>query len=169
MRRGVLVVLVLFAAACGRSSSGSPTCGIAMIAGPSLIAQQLSNARSVLTDPPRGVPDSLPAQVFQQKNGSGAVLVGADAEGKLSMQYRGPGFPNQGFGLLVVDDTSQRAMGVLILDSAEPKQQPRIGSIIGGGTAPHPYGVGGGSAGGGKPPRPPVRGATPTPPSWRPP
>ncbi len=141
MRRGVLVVLVLFAAACGRNTSGSPTCGIAMIAGPSLIAQQLSNPRAVLTDPPRGVPDSLPAQVFQQKNGSGAVLVGADAEGKLSMQYRGPGFPNQGFGLLVVDDTSQRAMGVLILDSAEPKQQPRIGSIIGGGTALNLYGV----------------------------
>lgn len=141
MRRGVLALLVLFVAACGRSSGGSPTCGIAMIAGPSLIAQQVNNPRAVLTDPPRGVPDSLPAQVFQQKNGSGAVIVGGDAEGKLSMQYRGPGFPNQGFGLLVVDDTSQRAMGVLILDAAEPKQQPHIGSIIGGGTALNLYGV----------------------------
>src|SRR2546423_11811668 len=162
MRRGVLVVLVLFAAACGRSSSGSPTCGIAMIAGPSLIAQQLSNSRAVLTDPPRGVPDSLPAQVFQQKNGSGAVLVGADAEGKLSMQYRGPGFPNQGFGLLVVDDTSQRAMGVLILDSAEPKQQPRIGSIIGGGGAPQPAHHAGRWSGGSPTPPPPARAPPPT-------
>src|SRR5256885_15257275 len=169
MRRGVLVVLVLFAAACGRNTSGSPTCGIAMIAGPSLIAQQLSNPRAVLTAPPRGVPDSLPAQVFQQKNGSGAVLVGADAEGKLSMQYRGPGFPNQGFGLLVVDDTSQRAMGVLILDSAEPKQQPRIGSIIGGGAAPQPYGGRRRRVGGRQPPRPPFCAPPPTPPSWPPP
>jgi hypothetical protein len=87
------------------------------------------------------VPDSLPAHVFQQRTGSGAVIVSRDAEAKLSMQYRGPGFPQQGYGLLVVDDTSQRAMGVLVLDTDEPKDHPRIGAIIGGSTALSLYGV----------------------------
>lgn len=142
MSRRLLVLVVLLASACGRGGSGgSPTCGIALIAGPSLITQQLTNARAVLTDPPRGLPDSLPALVIQQKTGVGAVIVGHDAEGKISMQYRGPGFPAQGFGLLVVDDTSQRAMGVLVLESQEPQQHPRIGTIIGGGTALNLYGV----------------------------
>jgi hypothetical protein len=141
-----LVILALAVTACGRggggSSSGSPTCGIAAIAGPALITNQLSNARAVLTDPPRGVPDSLPVLVLQQKSRDfGAVIVSRDAEGKVSMLYRGNGFPARGYGLLVVDDTSQRAMGVLVLDQEEPLRHPGIGSIIGGGSALNLYGV----------------------------
>jgi hypothetical protein len=134
-------LLLLVAAACNRGTSGSPTCGIALLAGPSLITSQLTNARAVLTDPPRGIPDSLPALVIQQKNDRGAVIVGRDAEGKISMQFRGPAFPSRGYGLLVVDDTSQRAMGVLILDQEEPADHPAIGTIIGGGTTLNLYGV----------------------------
>src|SRR3977135_3787101 len=133
MKRLGAPLLLLVAAACARGSGGSPTCGIALLAGPSLITSQLSNARAVLTDPPRGIPDSLPALVIQQKNDRGAVIVGRDAAGKISMQFRGPSFPSRGYGLLVVDDTSQRAMGVLILDQEEPANHPAIGTIIGGG------------------------------------
>src|SRR6266513_3272373 len=137
-----LLVLALAVAACGRGSDGSPTCGIAFLAGPSLITQQLTNARAVLTDPPRGVPDSLPALVLRQKTRDiGAVLVGRDAEGRVSMQYRGAGFPSRGFALLVVDDTSQRAMGVMVLDQEDPQGHPAIGSIIGGSVALNLYGV----------------------------
>src|SRR5258705_8823489 len=110
-----------------------------MPAVPGLIISQLSNARSVLTDPPRGVPDSLPVLVIQpQKNDRGAVIVSRDAEGKISMQFRGPAFPARGYGLLVVDDTSQRAMGVIVVDQEEPAGHPAIGTIIGGSTAPDP-------------------------------
>jgi hypothetical protein len=139
MKRLVLPLL-LVAAACKGGSSGSPTCGIALLAGPSLIASQLTNARAVLTDPPRGIPDSLPALVIQQKNDRGAVIVGRDAEGRISMQFRGPAFPSRGYGLLVVDDTSQRAMGVLVLDQKEPSA-PAIGTIIGQSTTLSLYGV----------------------------
>src|SRR5438093_11174871 len=105
----LLPLLLLVAAACTRGNSGSPTCGIAALAGPSLITSQLSNARAVLTDPPRGLPDSLPALVIQLKSrDNGAVIAGRDAEGKISMQYRGQGFPPRGYGVLVVDATSQR-------------------------------------------------------------
>src|SRR5258705_13950362 len=133
----VSLLLLLPAAACTRSG-GSPTCGIAMLAGPGLITSQLSNARAVLTDPPRGVPDSLPVLVIQpQKNERGAVIVSRDAEGKISMQFRGPAFPARGYGLLVVDDTSQRAMGVMVVDQEEPAGHLAIGTIIGGGIAPN--------------------------------
>src|SRR6267378_1676933 len=144
MKRATIPLLMLLAAAActrGGGTSGSPTCGIALLAGPGLITSQLSNARAVLTDPPRGIPDSLPALVIQQKNDRGAVIVGRDAEGKVSMQFRGPSFPSRGYGLLVVDDTSQRAMGVLILDQEEPANHPAIGTIIGGGATLNIYGV----------------------------
>lgn len=137
-----LLLVALVAGACGRSSSGSPTCGIAAIAGPSLITSQLANARAVLTDPPRGLPESLPALVIQLKSrDTGALIVGRDAQGRVSIQYRGQGFPPRGYGLLVVDDTSQRAMGVLILDQEEPERHPVIGTVIGGSTALNLYGV----------------------------
>lgn len=142
MNRSVLA-LVLLVAACTRGG-GSPTCGLALLAGPSLITSQLGNARPVLTDPPRGMPDSLPARVIEQKAGSGgvgALIVTRGAEGKISMQYRGPSFPARGYGLLVVDDTSQRAMGVLLLDQEEPARDPTIGTIIGGSTVLNLYGV----------------------------
>lgn len=140
-RRLAVWLPVLVLAACGRGGNGSPTCGIASLAGPSLITSQLSNARAVITDPPRGVPDSLPALVIQQRNERGAVLAGRDAEGKISMQYRGLSFPQRGYGLLVVDDTSQRAMGVLVLDQEEPQGRPAIGTIIGGSTVLNLFGV----------------------------
>jgi hypothetical protein len=143
MNRTTMAFLICAAAmsACNRGTSGSPTCGIALLAGPSLITSQLANARAVLTDPPRGLSDSLPALVIQQKNERGAVIVGRDAEGRVSMQFRGPSFPQRGYGLLVVDDTSQRAMGVLILDQEDPSGHPAIGAVIGSSTSLNLYGV----------------------------
>jgi hypothetical protein len=143
MNRPILALLLLLAA-CGSGGGGSPTCGLALLAGPSLIISQLENPRAALTDPPRGIPDSLPARVIEQKAGSGgtgALIVTRDREGKLSMLYRGPSFPARGYGLLVVDDTSQRAMGVLLLDQKEPAGHPAIGTIIGGSTVLNLYGV----------------------------
>jgi len=137
---GLATALAL--SACSGGGRGSPTCGIAAIAGPSLITSQLSNARVVVTDPPRGLPDSLPTLIIQLKSrDTGVVIVSRDAAGRVSMLHRGAGFPQRGYGLLVVDDTSQRAMGVLILDQEEPAGHPAIGTIIGGSTALNLYGV----------------------------
>src|SRR2546425_1084327 len=143
-RSVVCLLLVLAAAGCTRGSGGSPTCGLAMLAGPSLITSQLANARAVLTDPPRGIPGSLPARVIEQKAGSGgngAGIVGRDAEGKISMQFRGPRFPARGDGFLGGDDTTPRRVGVLFLDQEEPAGHPAIGTIIGGSTVLNLYGV----------------------------
>jgi hypothetical protein len=138
----VILAAAMMGAACGGGTRGSPTCGIATIAGPALITSQLSNARAVVTDPPRGVPDSLPTLIIQPKSrDTGVVIVSRDAAGRVTMLYRGAGFPTRGYGLLVVDDTSQRAMGVLILDQEEPARHPAIGTIVGGSTALNLYGV----------------------------
>lgn len=127
-------------AACS-GGRGSPTCGIAALAGPALVISQLENARAVITDPPRGVPDSLPTlMIGPRSRENGVAIVSRDAAGRVAMRYRGAGFPASGYGLLVVDDTSQRAMGVLITDQREP-QHPAIGTILGGSTGLNLYGV----------------------------
>jgi hypothetical protein len=138
----VIVIAALLGGACSGGGRGSPTCGIAALAGPSLITSQLANARAVVTDPPRGLPDSLPTLMIQPKSrDAGVVIVSRDASGRVAMLYRGAGFPPRGYALLVVDDTSQRAMGVMIVDQEEPARHPAIGTVIGGSTALNLYGV----------------------------
>lgn len=122
--------LALLLGACGPSGGGSPTCGIALLAGPTLIQQQLYNARAIITDAPRGLPATLPARVVGQAPAE--AIVAYDEQHKIVMGYHGPALPAAAYGLLVVDDTSQRAIGVLVYESAEPKEYPRIG-VLGGG------------------------------------
>src|SRR5207247_6607626 len=59
---GALAAVALVA--CSGEGSRSPTCGLAQVAGPALIQQQLVNVPFVLTEAPRGLPASLPARVI---------------------------------------------------------------------------------------------------------
>ncbi len=130
LRSGAFAALAACALArCAGDRSRSPTCGLAQIAGPSLIQQQLANVASVLTDAPRGLPGTLPARVVGLPQ-QGEVLVGY-ANARLVMGYQGTSFPPgpSGYGLLVVDDTTQRAEGVLIYESEGPKNYPELGTV----------------------------------------
>lgn len=135
------LVLTLAIASCSGDASRSPACGLAVIAGPALIEQQFHNPRAVITDAPRGLPDSLPAMVIQQQKAS--VRVGYDVAGKaIIMEYVGDSFPTRGgYGLLVVDDTSHRSVGVLIYEGVEPRDYPHLGTITGGAATLNLYGV----------------------------
>ena len=137
MRRALPAIAVLLAAC--RGGGGSPTCGIAALAAPTLIHEQLLNARAIITDPPRGLPPELPARVVGQEPAK--LLVGYDAQTKLVMGYQGVGFPPRGWALLVVDDSSQRAHGVLIYESAEPRDYPKLGVVSAGTLLENLYGV----------------------------
>lgn len=136
-----LLALTVFAAACGGDASRSPACGLAVIAGPALIEQRFHNPRAVITDAPRGLADSLPTMVIQQR--PGFARVGYDVAGKtIVAEYVGDSFPQRvGYGLLVVDDTSHRALGVLVYPGLEPKDYPRLGTITGGAATLSLYGV----------------------------
>jgi hypothetical protein len=132
--------LAILLAACSGDAARSPTCGMALIIGPTMIRERLFNARAIITDAPRGLPEILPAMVIQQKQAR--ARVGYDAAGKIVLGYEGSGFPSSGgYGLLVVDDTSQRAMGVLVFESEEPKRYPNLGTISGAGATLNLYGV----------------------------
>ena len=141
LRMHVLGALAVLVGACNGDASRSPACGLSFIATPTLIREHLRNPRAIITDAPRGLPDSLPAMVIRQKQG--AVRVDYDPQGKsLIMEYAGDSFPTRGgYGLLVVDDTSHRAMGVLFYESEEPKDHPNLGTVTGGTATVALYGV----------------------------
>lgn len=137
-----LAALLAAGTACGGSGRGSPTCGLALAAGPTLILQRLLEPAATITEVPRGLPSQLPARVIGQPQGS--VLVGYEGT-RLVLGYEGPQFPTDttyAFGLLVVDDSSQRVVGVLLYPSSTvPRGNPLLGVVTGGGASVGLYGV----------------------------
>jgi hypothetical protein len=121
-------------AGCAGDRARSPTCGIAQLAGPALIQQQLFNLSYVLTEAPRGLPASLPARVVYVGEGpkpAQSEVSIAYANNRLVMGYQGTGFPAApgGYGLLVVDDSTRRAQGVLMYESQVPRNYPELGTV----------------------------------------
>jgi len=129
---GALALLATLAACGGGERNRAAACGIAQLAGPAIVQQQLDNARQLLTAAPVGLPSELPARVVGQRETRAAVSYAGE---RLAVSYSGEGFPldpQVGFGLLVVDDTSQRVVGVLIYDAVAPKGRPELGYVTSG-------------------------------------
>ncbi|HEV2750973.1 MAG TPA: hypothetical protein VGV12_10675 [Gemmatimonadales bacterium] len=135
MRRWTPFVVTLLAAACaGGDRTRTPTCGMALLIAPSLIQEQLRRLPFVLTETPRGLPATLPVRVAGTNQQSSVQV--SYAKGVLTMDYQGPGFPATSvsdttvYALLVVDDSTQRAQGVLIYESRRPPAEyPSIGQL----------------------------------------
>jgi hypothetical protein len=128
----MLVPAALLAACGGGERNRAAACGIAQLAGPAIVQQQLDVTRQILTAAPVGLPPELPARVVGQRETSAAVSYVGE---QVAVSYTGAGFPldpQVGFGLLVVDDTSQRVVGVLIYDAVAPKGRPELGYVTGG-------------------------------------
>jgi len=143
IRLGTLLVLTL--AGCKVDPSKSPVCGMQMLAGPKLIQDQLSNVRALLTDAPRGLSDLVPARVAGRSDTAHAVR--GVTQDQLALIYEGSYFPavindSSVYGLLVVDDSTDRVVGLLVYESARPpKDYPSIGVVAHGAVSVPLYGV----------------------------
>ena len=114
-RFGTALALALTLAGCRFDRSRSPVCGFELLAGPRLIQDRLNDARALLTDAPRGLPDVLPARVAGRADTAHAIR--GTAQGQLALVYEGAYFPpgisdSTVYGLLVVDDSSERVIGL---------------------------------------------------------
>ena len=133
-RFSVTLLSLTLLLSCGGDRSRSPTCGMALLIGPSLIQDRLRQLPFVLINAPRGLPSTLPVRVVGAREQS-TVLVGY-TKGALTMEYQGAGFPagsvsdTTAYAVLVVDDSTQRAQGVLIYESHRPPEgYPSIGTV----------------------------------------
>lgn len=118
---------------------------MAQLIGPSLIQEQLRLLPFVLTEAPRGLPSTLPARVAGSAQQSTVAI--ATNGPRLTLGYQGSNFPpyvsdTTVYGLLVVDDSTQRAEGVLLYEGQRPpKTYPQLGTVTGGDKSIPLYGV----------------------------
>lgn len=135
--RSVPAFVLLLAACGGERGARSPICGFALLTAPTLIHEQLKNARAIITEVPRGLPESLPARLAGQigDSGVGKMTIGIAERraGALLLGWEGPLFPTHrdAFALLVVDDTTNRVEGVMLYDVPGPDstQFPLLGHV----------------------------------------
>lgn len=127
----LLAVTALGLVACGGNPENSAACGFSFVAGASMIIQQANSPSVFLSQTPRGLTGTVPARVVG--HGSARALVGTNAGGVL-LGYEGDGFPlKPGFGLVLVDDSSELARGVLVYETDPPPgNYATIGQISGG-------------------------------------
>src|SRR5207253_4336487 len=100
-----------------------------------LIQDQLRLSPFVLTEPPRGLPSSLPARVAGSAQQSTVAITYSGQ--RLALAYQGANFPpypsdTAVYALLVVDDSSQRAQGVLLYDGQGPPKSDPPPATVGG-------------------------------------
>jgi hypothetical protein len=118
---------------------------MAQLIGPSLIQEQLKVLPFVLTEAPRGLPATLPARVATSAQQS-TVAITTNGP-RLTMVYQGSNFPpyvsdSSVYGLLVVDDSTQRAEGVLVYEGQRPPTTyPQLGTVSAGDKSIPLYGV----------------------------
>lgn len=134
------VAAAAVALSCGQEAPRAPACGIVQVGGPTVILQSFQNVARVVTDPPRGLAPTLPARVVGDEQNDALVGYG---EAGIVIGFQGTGFPSEnGFGLLVIDDSTDAVKGVLIYQSANPPEDyPEIGIVSGAAAAIPLYGV----------------------------
>ena len=138
-RLAYLPLLALLAGACGGNPENSAACGFASFAGASMTMQQLGMRQKWLNRAPGDLKPVLPARVVG--HGTARVMVTEGREG-LVMGYEGDAFPRTpGFGVLLVDDSSEVVRGVLIYDKEEQEGIPRLGTISGSASTVPLYGL----------------------------
>ena len=123
------ILLALSALACNRNPENSATCGFTSIAAAGIILQSLQDVNRLVANPPPQLPNVWPARVVGYGTARAVVANGPDG---LVLGYEGPGFPTvPGFGLLLVDDSSEVVRGVLIYEPEGPAGYPKLGTITG--------------------------------------
>ena len=147
----LVALLALGALACSVDPHRSPVCGMALLVGPRLIYDQISDPHALLTEAPRGLPATLPARVV---GGSDSTFVRVSSErDRVVFEYQGGKLPvvsavdstgrdSTVFGLLLVDDSTATVQGVLIFDRPRaPKEYPQIGLLADADRAVPVYGA----------------------------
>lgn len=132
--RAALILLIAFVAACGPSAGGSSqaSCGIAAVAGPSLVLSEFTTPGAALTTPPTDLPERLVARFVAGPARSAVVGRRGDS---LEVGIEGgiPATVHPGFGVLIAD-TKGTVLGVLVFDGTPLLGAPVLGNVTVGPT-----------------------------------
>jgi hypothetical protein len=135
----IAIVIAALAAACGEASENSASCGITAVAGASAALEQFRAGSKVLTQVPPVFRGTVPLRVAG--HGTKWGLVGETPDGPV-VAYDGEGFPRiPGFGVILVEDSTDTFKGVLIYDVQPPMGYPQLGMVSGDGHTIPLYGA----------------------------
>ena len=137
IRKRIAVTLLAFCAGCTvERSENSAICGMTMLASATRVMDLLTtNVLAVLSTPPEDLLRTSRIPVRVVGFGTTAAMTGVTEDGGVVVGYEGEGFPERpGFGVALVDDSSEVFRGILIWDKEPPPNNyARIGAISGSG------------------------------------
>ena len=131
----VVPALLLLAGACG---SGEPrsSCGIAALAGPTMLLGEFATPNQALGLPPGQLPGQLVAR-FVAGAAYPAVVGRTDSTWAIGVEGTPPAKSTPGFGVLVMNPSGV-ARGVLVYDGDPVAGAPEIGQVVIGGSTTVP-------------------------------
>lgn len=117
-------------ASCADSRSGSYGCGIAAVAGQSLLLEEFTHPGKTLSLPPTEIPGALPVRMalgpaLRAVAGRTDTSVVVGIEGEL------PVTPPVGFGVLIVSPAGE-ALGVILYQGSPIQGAPLLGTVNAG-------------------------------------
>ncbi len=124
-----LAALALLAG-CSSANSGNFGCGMAAVAGQSLILEEFTRPGKTLSFPPRDLPAALPVRIALGPV-FGSVVGRVDSLMVVGLQGTLPDTPPVGFGVLIVNPDG-KADGVLLYNGDPIQGAPRLGSVSAG-------------------------------------
>jgi len=131
LRAGFSALLALAAlAGCGSKNSGNYACGIAAVAGHSLILEEFTRPGKTLSVLPQNIPAQLPVRIalgpaFRSITGRADSMLIVGMEGTL------PPAPPVGWGVLIVNPEGT-PLGVMLYQGDPIQGAPRLGTVNAG-------------------------------------
>jgi hypothetical protein len=129
----LLAAPLILLGACHGNPENNAACGFTSMAVASRLVQSLQDLSHAVNTPPADVPGVIPGKVVA--HGTRPVAASRSPKG-LTLTYAGDAFPQvPGFGVLLVDDSTEAVRGVMIFEPDPPKGWPQLGTIESGGTS----------------------------------
>lgn len=124
------LVMLAALAGCSSENSGNFGCGMAAVAGQSLILEEFTRPGKTLSVPPAQLPATLPVRIALGP-GFRSVVGRADSLMVVGLQDTLPATPLVGFGVLIVSPEG-KADGVLLYNGDPILGAPRLGTVSAG-------------------------------------
>ncbi len=124
------IAAVALLASCSPRGAGNYGCGIAAVAGQSLILEEFTRPGKTLSVPPAELPAALPVRIALGPTFR-SVVGRADSQIVVGLQGSLPATPAVGFGVLIVSPEG-KAQGVLLYNGDPIQNAPRLGTVSAG-------------------------------------
>lgn len=139
MKLLILLVPLLLLACDEGDPENRASCGIAIMGAANKVLEQMQTGTKILAQVPHDFGGTVPTRVPGYGTVAGPV---ADSPDGPIVTYEGDGFPTYpGFGIMLVEDSTDTFQGVLVYDLDPPMGYPILGGVSDGRLVVPLYGI----------------------------